>query len=488
MKPVREFCFSIQNADAEKRLVSGVSESGEPNGAGLRLDYATSKPLLVAWSEGISKKTKGASKGILRVMHKLETVGKIVELGFDDEKRYIFVTVHVSDDKTWKKIQDGEYTGFSWWWRTQGAPWKNEDATKAYGRPIFDYTGKPIDLSIVDAAGVPGSDFTDIQNADFPEDDEMNEKETTAPAETGTDIKNGMYTAGRFGEALESIHWLIKAVESEEKKEGEDATIPDELKDGLRALAGPIAKYMVAQVNELAGGDDVDMFYVSDDDEFEDLGDVQNAEIQNGDFPGHPFRGNQHAGGHKAGAQHGASLSAHRATVRAHAAGDKASHKAAAGYHKAAAKANAAAGNKRLAAHHKEMAAYHMGVAGRVKNADGADVQNSDKADLLSKFESRLAALEAAKDVKNSDHAKGDDILATLAAAAAPAAADVKNADAASAGRVITKEEDSSNGGSLDVKNADIARRAEAERLSSLPESERAIAIAAKIFQGAAAR
>ena len=459
MKKVSEVFFSIQNADEEKRLVSGVSDSGEPNGNGLRLDYETSKPFLVAWSEGISKKTKGASKGILRVMHELRTVGKIVELSFDDSKRQILVTAHVSDDEVWQKIQGGEYTGFSWWWRTQGMPWKNDDASELYGKPIYDYTGKPIELSIVDAACVPGSDFTEIQNADFPEEEDTMADEITeqtadpvapiAPPESevapvvvevapvedaaplvdpAVDVKNGMYTAGRFGEVLESLAWLIKAAEAEEVKEGESATIPEELRAGLRALAEPVAKYMVAQVKELAGGEDVDMLHVSDDDDFADLDDVKNSD---GGF--------------------GSPKLAHRATVRAVVSGDAGHHERAASFHKEAAKVQGRAGKKTMEAYHKGMNKVHSDIKNCMSGIKNAD--QGESPDLVA-IRARLEALESGS-VKNADQGA------------------IPPAPPAPALRSVSYEEDAG----VEVKNAETQTapdpiRAEAERIAALPPQE----------------
>ena len=463
MKKTTEIFFSIQNADAEKRLVSGVSDSGEPNQSGLLLDYKTSKPILQAWSEGIEKKTKGASKGVLRVMHQLENVGKIVSLEFDDEAEKILVTVYVSDDKVWEKVQGGEYTGFSWWWRTQGMPWRDEAATTKYGRPIYRYTGKPIELSIVDAACVPGSDFTEIQNADFPEEEnDMDPTETDPkPDETPEvppvqDIKNGVYTAGRLGECVETLAYIQRAIAAEEGKEGDSAEIPAELKSIVQDLAGAWAKYAAAKAVELAGGADTDMLSISDEDEFSDLDDVKNADA--------PSFGN--------------SKLAHRATMRAVVSGDSKHHEAAASFHKEAAKVQGRAGKKKMEAYHKGMAKIHSSI----KNADGDDIENAEKPDALAALEARLLALETSREVKNAEEPTGADILADLAKQHAPAA-DVKNADKPdSTLAVVTKDED--NG--VNVKNAEEQRKARAERIAALPEAERPAAVLAEMLQGAA--
>jgi hypothetical protein len=397
-------------------------------------------------------------------MHKLENVGKIVSLEFDDEAEKILVTVYVSDDKVWEKVQGGEYTGFSWWWRTQGMPWRDEVATTKYGRPIYRYTGKPIELSIVDAACVPGSDFTEIHNADFPEEEnDMDPTETdpkpdeTPEAPPVQDIKNGVYTAGRLGECVETLAYIQRAIAAEEGKEGDSAEIPAELKSIVQDLAGAWAKYSAAQAVELAGGADVDTLSISDEDDFADLDDVKNAEA--------PSFGN--------------SKLAHRATMRAVVSGDAKHHEAAASFHKEAAKVQGRAGKKKMEAYHKGMAKIH----GAIKNADGDDIPNAEKPDALAALEARLAALEGAREVKNAEEPRAEDILADLAAQHAPTA-DVKNADKPETKlAVVTKDED--NG--VNVKNAEAQTRAEAERIAALPESDRAAAIAAKIF-GAVAR
>jgi len=137
------------------------------------------------------------------------------------------------------------------------------------------------------------------------------------------------------------------------------------------------------------------------------------------------------------------------------------------------------------AIHAKEMDEAHNV---HIKNSEGDtmsadDILNAEKPDALAALEARLAALEGACEVKNAEEPTGADLLADLAAQHAPAA-DVKNADKPETKlAVVTKDED--NG--VNVKNAEAQTRAEAERIAALPESDRAAAIAAKIF-GAVAR
>lgn len=414
--------FEIRNADFEGEgrdfIVRGISDPSEPNKQGMLLDYESSKPYIEKYVADFEARTGGESKGALREMHQPSAVGCIRELEFDDGARAIPVAVLVSDDRAQKKVLDKTYTAFSWFWRIVGKPWEDTEATKAHGRTIMRYTGNPVELSLVDSPNIPGvgTGFTSIENADLEGDDDMDNEDQKVPTEPvapepvpapdaapveGGAVKNGVYTAGRIGEVVETLHWLQKAIEAEEKKEGDDESLPEDLKAVVRDLAGVWARYSAAQAMELAGGEDVDMLHVSDDDEFDDL-EIENCDaIENGDFPGHPFRGNQYKRGGKAGAHHGASHTARRATVRAHSVGDKASHKAAASYHKAAAAAHKKAGNKKMVAHHTEQAKYHSGVAGRVKN--GEDVPNADLPAVdLASIVARLDKLEAAT-VANAD-------------------------------------------------------------------------------------
>lgn len=474
--------FEVRNVDAGdgEMYLEGVSDTGLPNRRGMLLDYETSRPHIVAFVKEFEDRTGGASKGPLRIMHDEDAsaaAGKIVNLDLNDDDKTIPVRVHVVDEVAKTKVSASVLNAFSWFWRSVGAPWKDAELTAKHGKPIYRFTGRPVELSLVDSPGVPGTGFT-IENADFGlEEDDMDEKDESTKPEGGEEIKNGVYTAGRLMSLLEDLTYVQTAIASEESKEGDSDEIPAELRDAIKALAPVVTKYAAEQIAELVGGEDEDMF-VSDDDEFSDIANVADDEgdeianldaILNGDYPGHPFRGNQHAKGKVGGPSHLFSRGAHRASVRAHSAsaGHK-EHESAAKLHKHAATWHAKAGNKRMESYHKAQSSHHRSLA---KITNPAYTKNADGGDDAS--------------VKNSDSATSAEILAALAAEATPAV-DVKNADKPDATKVITKDEDAG----VEVKNADTIRtegiRAEAVRIAALPEGEQAAAIAARIFKGIA--
>ena len=308
--------FEVRNVDADdgEMYLEGVSDTGLPNRRGMLLDYETSRPHIVAFVKEFEDRTGGASKGPLRIMHDEDAsaaAGKIVNLDLNDDDKTIPVRVHVVDEVAKTKVSASVLNAFSWFWRSVGAPWKDAELTAKHGKPIYRFTGRPVELSLVDSPGVPGTGFT-IENADFGlEEDDMDEKDESTKPEGGEEIKNGVYTAGRLMSLLEDLTYVQTAIASEESKEGDSDEIPAELRDAIKALAPVVTKYAAEQIAELVGGEDEDMF-VSDDDEFSDIANVADDEgdeianldaILNGDYPGHPFRGNQHAKGKGGGRQ-----------------------------------------------------------------------------------------------------------------------------------------------------------------------------------------
>lgn len=476
--------FEVRNVDADdgEMYLEGISDTGLPNRRGMLLDYDTSRPHIVEFVKEFEERTNGQSKGPLRVMHEEDAAaaaGKIVALELDDKAKTIPVRVHVVDEVAKTKVAASVLNAFSWFWRSVGAPWKDAELSAKFGKPIYRFTGRPVELSLVDSPGVPGTGFT-IENADFGlEEDDMAEE-----VKTEEEIKNGAHTTGRLFGFLEDLKYIQRCITEEEAREGHESDMPEEIQSALRLLAPAVAKYAVEQVSEIIDDEDFDMF-VSDSDEMADVANVDSGEgeeianldaILNGDYPGHPFRGNQHAkgkgGGRKGagGKHHQASKMAHRASVAA--SSGKGGHNVAAKAHKAAAALHAAKGNKRMEAHHKAQAAFHSKEHKLREQAKS--FQNSDGG-------------AAPGDVKNSDGATNTEILTALAAAAAPGV-DVKNAatDAVASTTLVTKDEDAG----VDVKNADTIRaesiRTEAARIAALPEGQRAIAVTAALFRGIA--
>ena len=442
-----ETFVSIANGatDKGKRLVSGYMDSGEPNNQGFLLDYDTSLPYIRKYIAAFEGRTSGVSKGAVRVMHQPTPVGKIVEFGFDNAAKALPITVKVDDDDAWDKVEASVYTGFSGHWNVVGQKWLDDDMTAKHGRPIYRFTGDPVEVSLVDVPRVPGCEFQSIENANIPGGDMPEEtpatapitEPTPAPAETPAPapeapaeapVENGIYTARQILSTIEDLGWMQKATEAEETQEGAGSAAPAKLKAAISELAKAALEYTTEQVAEFIEGEDEDAL-IEELDEIEG-GDVENGEtgeVENGDYPGHPFHGNQHKKGKKGAtqAQHAskraAGASAAAKGAHKYTTNTSAHHKSAAMAHTEAAKAHSKAGNKKLAAYHTAKAASHNTHAEAVKSGDTDPVQNGDNGDAFALILARLDALEA-KSIANGAPAPVPAPVAPVPAAPAPVA------------------------------------------------------------------
>lgn len=430
-KEIRHF-FTIRNAESVngEMFLEGISDPGAPNKRGLMLDAETSWPYIEAYVKEFEERTGGASKGALRAMHdERREVGKVVDVDLSQSPA-IPVRVHVVSEEAKRFVEERVLNAFSWNWAVVGQMWEDKAASKQFGRKVMKYTGRPIELSLVDAPGIPDTGFNVVTN--FDEGEEMSQPEENpatepvtepAPAPVEPDViansdpqpetvANGLYLAGRLGEHVEGLKSVLSSMSAEEAFEGQSNALPAELQEAVAQVATVYAKYAVAQVAELVGeGDDDDLVGIYEDLEAafaDDLSDE--SEIENGDHPGHPFRGNQHAkGGGKRTASHSASGHAARVSAMANRKGNSASHHtAAANAHAKAAKAAKAEGKHGLAKHHEGKAAKHSTLASvhgtKVGNSDTAPIAESSAVlSALSALSARFDALEAK--VTNADRA-----------------------------------------------------------------------------------
>lgn len=152
-KTMRLFA-QIAKIDEAKHEVWGVATSEIVDKDGEVFDYETSKPYFKAWSDEISKATDGKSLGNVREMHEPSAVGKLVEIGFDDELKEVRVAAKIIDDEAWRKCTQGVYTGFSIGGTYVNA-WKDGEYTR--------YTAKPVEISVVDNPCNPGAHFTAVK-------------------------------------------------------------------------------------------------------------------------------------------------------------------------------------------------------------------------------------------------------------------------------------------------------------------------------------
>jgi uncharacterized small protein (DUF1192 family) len=144
----------ISKIDESKREVWGVATSEIVDKEGEIFDYPSSKPYFKSWSDEIAKATDGKSLGNVREMHESSAVGKLIEIGFDDELKEVRVGAKIIDDEAWQKCIQGVYTGFSIG-GTYVKAWKDGEYTR--------YTAKPVEISVVDNPCNPGAHFTAVK-------------------------------------------------------------------------------------------------------------------------------------------------------------------------------------------------------------------------------------------------------------------------------------------------------------------------------------
>ncbi len=145
----------LTKVDAAERLVYGTLVAEEVDKSGEIFDYATSKPMIEAWSDSFKKATDGKSEGNLRSMHTKKVAGKFTKVDCDDATKSVQVCAKVVDDGEWTMVQEGCYTGFS-----IGGSYAKKWPDGIHKR----YTAKPSEGSLVDNPMGYSATFTMIKD------------------------------------------------------------------------------------------------------------------------------------------------------------------------------------------------------------------------------------------------------------------------------------------------------------------------------------
>lgn len=147
----------ITKVDAERREVWGWGAVEERDNSDEIMDYASSKPFWMEWSQKAQKRSGGKSMGNLRAMHQPIAAGKLIDLRADDSRKGFFLGARIVDDNEWKKVEAGVYTGFSVG-GSYARRWMD------YSEPgLTRYTAKPSEVSIVDSPCIPSATFEIIK-------------------------------------------------------------------------------------------------------------------------------------------------------------------------------------------------------------------------------------------------------------------------------------------------------------------------------------
>lgn len=153
-----QFFLPFRKFDEATRRVYGVASVEEPDNANEIMDYATTKPLVIAWSQRLAKASGGKNLGNVRAMHGEVAAGHVVELECDDLTKSFPVCVQITDDNEWRKCQNGTYTGFSFGGRYV-KKWPDAVLTKCKR-----YTADPRELSLADVPCVRGALITMVKS------------------------------------------------------------------------------------------------------------------------------------------------------------------------------------------------------------------------------------------------------------------------------------------------------------------------------------
>lgn len=153
MKPNDVLFIPITKVDAARREVWGYAAEERPDKAREVMDYDTSRPMFMAWSDGMAKASDGKNLGNVRAMHSNIAAGRLVHFEPRDDEKKFYVGAHIVDDAEWAKVETGVYTGFS-----VGGSYAKRWRDPANSQ-LMRYTAAPTEISLVDSPCMYGATF-----------------------------------------------------------------------------------------------------------------------------------------------------------------------------------------------------------------------------------------------------------------------------------------------------------------------------------------
>jgi len=144
----------LRKVDSVRRIVIARLDE-TPDRSGMVMDYESSKPAFLDWSDSMRKATGGASLGNVREMHTLKAAGKVTRLDCLDVEKAFEFELEIVDDDSMAKVEAGVLTGIS-----QGGKYGRRWQDGSYIR----YTaGKVNELSLVDYPCNPTGTFSMVK-------------------------------------------------------------------------------------------------------------------------------------------------------------------------------------------------------------------------------------------------------------------------------------------------------------------------------------
>ncbi|MFN3077783.1 MAG: hypothetical protein ABT940_13075 [Alphaproteobacteria bacterium] len=236
----------LTKVDESRQEVWGRVADEAPDRKNEILDYESSKPHFLAWSEEFRKATEGKSLGNLRVMHQRLAAGIVTDLWFDDVAKTIDVVAQVIDPGEWQKVLAGVYTGLS-----VGGDYGRKWREGKYMR----YTAIPNEISLVDNPAIPSARFTLVKMDGSEEERQFAEPEVgeAAPAARES-LQKGLYEVGRLAGVLEDLNRIRQDLEFEARQEEDGSPTPAKLQELLAGLVEILKEVVAEETAELLAG------------------------------------------------------------------------------------------------------------------------------------------------------------------------------------------------------------------------------------------
>ncbi len=144
-----------------KQEVTGVLTQGIVDFDGEVLDYTSSVPYFMAWSQMVHEDSSGKSLGNIRVMHAPVVAGKVIDLQFDHRAQKIIITSKITNKAAWNDVMEGVLTGYSVG-GTYVDKW-DDPRVLTSGKNAVRYTADPHEASLVDRPSVPTAIFSSMK-------------------------------------------------------------------------------------------------------------------------------------------------------------------------------------------------------------------------------------------------------------------------------------------------------------------------------------
>lgn len=232
----------LTKVDLVKREVWGVASEEVKDKSGEIMDYASSKPNFVKWSESFEKATEGKSKGNVREMHGKSAAGKLSVFECNDVEKRFEVCAKVVDDAAWKKVVEGVYTGFSVG-GSYAKRWPDPNDSS-----LIRYTADPSEVSLVDNPCVPTATFTMVKADGLEEQVEFKGREIKS-------LRKGLYGVQDLARVVSSLQWCAEDARVEAMVEGDGSEIPGKLKEAVKILGAILVQMVQEEVSELTPED-----------------------------------------------------------------------------------------------------------------------------------------------------------------------------------------------------------------------------------------